>query len=239
MLKFFNMKKLLCFSMLFCSAIMYSQNVGINATGAIPATSAMLDVASTTSGVLVPRMTQAQRNAIATPATGLLIYQTDVVAGFYYYNGTAWVSFSQNLYLNTYQVPGTGGVTASSTTWQNLPGLSTTINLTQNAKVCITTDGGVQNAGAANTNAVIDIAVYNNGALLSDGGFKRVCAINTNAWTGLFEYWSISTVVTLPPGTYTFDVRTRKASATTSNATVSGNNTTVMQGMMTVKIVYQ
>ena len=35
-------------------------------------------------------MTLAQRNAIATPATGLLIYQTNSAPGFYYYNGTAW-----------------------------------------------------------------------------------------------------------------------------------------------------
>ncbi len=51
----------------------------------------MLDITSTTSGLLIPRMTQAQRNAIAAPATGLIIYQTDVVAGFYYFDGTQWL----------------------------------------------------------------------------------------------------------------------------------------------------
>jgi hypothetical protein len=39
-------------------------------------------------------MTLAQRNAIATPATGLLIYQTNNTPGFYYYNGTAWTAVS-------------------------------------------------------------------------------------------------------------------------------------------------
>lgn len=215
------------------------QNVGVNATGAAPNSSAMLDVASTTSGMLTPRMTQAQRNAIATPATGLLIYQTDVVPGFYYYNGTAWVTFSSNLYNNTYQVVGTAGANITGTGWTILPGLTTTITLTQNAKIFVTTDGGVQNAGAANTNSIIDIAIHNNAALLNDGGFKRVAAINTNATTGMFEYWSASTVLTLTPGVYTIDVRSRKSSATTANATVSGNNTTVLQGMMTIQIVYQ
>jgi hypothetical protein len=39
-------------------------------------------------------MTEAQRNLITTPATGLMIYQTDGTAGFYFYNGTAWTSLS-------------------------------------------------------------------------------------------------------------------------------------------------
>jgi hypothetical protein len=216
-----------------------AQNVGVNSTGAAPDASAMLDVSSTSGGMLVPRMTTAQRNAIAAPATGLLIYQTDGVAGFYYYNGTAWVTFSQNLYQNTYQVVGTGAVTASSTTWQILPGLTTTITLTQNAKVYITADGGVQNAGAASTNSIIDVAIHNNGGLLNDGGFKRVAAINTNSTTGMFEYFSMGTVLTLAPGTYTIDVRSRKSTSTTANATVSGNNSSVLQGIMTVQIVYQ
>lgn len=69
-----------------------SQNIGINTTGNTPNASAMLDVSSTTSGLLLPRMTKAQRDAIASPATGLLIYQTDNVPGFYYYNGSQWVS---------------------------------------------------------------------------------------------------------------------------------------------------
>jgi hypothetical protein len=54
----------------------YSQNVSINSTGSLPDASAMLDISSTTSGFLVPRMTTAQQNAIASPATGLLIYNT-------------------------------------------------------------------------------------------------------------------------------------------------------------------
>jgi hypothetical protein len=46
---------------------------------------------STTRGVLIPRMSQAQRVAIVAPATGLLVYQLDAPQGFYYFNGTVWV----------------------------------------------------------------------------------------------------------------------------------------------------
>ena len=66
--------------------------VAINSDGAIPNSSAMLDVVSTSRGFLAPRMTQNQRDLIATPAQGLLIYQTDNTPGFYYFNGSLWLS---------------------------------------------------------------------------------------------------------------------------------------------------
>ena len=64
--------------------------VAITTDGSAPGTSAMLDVKSTTKGMLVPRMTAAQRGLIASPVAGLLVYQTDVPIGYYFYNGTIW-----------------------------------------------------------------------------------------------------------------------------------------------------
>jgi hypothetical protein len=63
--------------------------VAINTDGTTPDNSAMLDVKSIVKGALLPRMTQAQRNAIASPANSLLIYQTDVAPGYYYNAGTS------------------------------------------------------------------------------------------------------------------------------------------------------
>ncbi|MES2774060.1 MAG: sialate O-acetylesterase [Bacteroidota bacterium] len=65
-----------------------AQGVGIGTSA--PHTSAQLEVSSTSKGLLTPRLTLAQRNLITAPATGLLIYQTDNTAGFYYYNGLSW-----------------------------------------------------------------------------------------------------------------------------------------------------
>ena len=56
--------------------------------------SSVLDVKSTAKGFLAPRMTQAQRAAISSPATGLLVYQTDGTTGYYYYNGSAWLTIA-------------------------------------------------------------------------------------------------------------------------------------------------
>ncbi len=60
-----------------CNSIIYdnSQSVGIGTT--TPSASAILDVNSTSGGVLIPRMTTAQRNAIPNPANGLIIFNTD------------------------------------------------------------------------------------------------------------------------------------------------------------------
>lgn len=57
-----------------------------------PETSSILDLTSVTKGFLTPRMTEAQRNAIASPAEGLIVYVTDIASGHYVYNGSAWVS---------------------------------------------------------------------------------------------------------------------------------------------------
>lgn len=53
-----------------------------------PDASAQLEIQSPNKGVLIPRMTMINRPA--SPATGLLIYQTDNTPGFYYFDGTAW-----------------------------------------------------------------------------------------------------------------------------------------------------
>lgn len=96
------MKHLLLLSFLLCSLTIQAQNAGIGTT--TPDPSAQLDISSTTRGLLIPRMTMAQRNAIASPATGLLIFQTDDVVGFYFYTGSSWTHLtpiSNNSWLLT------------------------------------------------------------------------------------------------------------------------------------------
>jgi hypothetical protein len=84
-----------CLALAFILGIPAHAQVAINTSGVVPNASSMLDITSTSSGMLVPRMTLAQRTAIATPATSLLVFQTNGTAGFYYYTGAAWQ------YLNT------------------------------------------------------------------------------------------------------------------------------------------
>jgi hypothetical protein len=85
---------------LFSGYHLYSQ-VGINNDNSTPDPSAMLDIKSTSKGLLIPRMDSAQRVTIPGPATGLLVYQTDGTDGFYFFNGTEWI----NLNGNTNNIP--------------------------------------------------------------------------------------------------------------------------------------
>jgi hypothetical protein len=57
-----------------------------------PAASAALDVSSSANnkGILIPRLSATQKDAIVSPAEGLLIYQTTAPIGFYYFTGSAW-----------------------------------------------------------------------------------------------------------------------------------------------------
>ncbi len=89
------------------------QSVGIGTT--TPNASAILDVNSTTKGLLIPRMTFAQRNLIPAPAAGLLIFQTNTsgveTAGFYLHDGVAWKRLAKSEDIsaggNTWTVSGT------------------------------------------------------------------------------------------------------------------------------------
>jgi len=76
-----------------------SAQVSVNTDGSSPDGSAMLDVKSTDKGMLVPRMDSTQRVAITSPAIGLLVYQTDGDDGFYFYNGSGWVSLSDATHI--------------------------------------------------------------------------------------------------------------------------------------------
>ncbi|MBS1602685.1 MAG: hypothetical protein JST42_08450, partial [Bacteroidetes bacterium] len=83
------MKQLILVFFAICVLCAFSRAQGIGIGTSSPNPSAQLDISSTTRGLLIPRMTQTQRNAIAGPAAGLLIYQTDNTAGFYYNAGTS------------------------------------------------------------------------------------------------------------------------------------------------------
>lgn len=99
---------------LFLANISFSQGVAINNDGTSADGSAMLDIKSTTSGLLIPRMNQSQRNLIASPATGLIIFQTDNTPGYYYYNGSGWQKLGTgNVESMTFNSPltSTGGST--------------------------------------------------------------------------------------------------------------------------------
>lgn len=71
--------------LLFAVNVLYAQNIGIGITN--PHASAQLDISSNNRGLLVPRLTTTQRNAIPSPAVGLLVYDSTLQDLMYFQNG--------------------------------------------------------------------------------------------------------------------------------------------------------
>jgi hypothetical protein len=109
------MKKGILASLLILAVTVMHAQVGIGT--ATPEASAAVDITAADKGLLVPRLTYLQRMGIASPATGLLVIQTDSVQGFYYNAGTPaapnWLNLSaytlqQNINTNGKFISGDG-----------------------------------------------------------------------------------------------------------------------------------
>lgn len=96
-----------------------SQSLSVNTTGAVANASSILDVSSTTKGVLIPRMDKTAKGLIATPANGLLVYQTGPDSiGFHYYDlpNTKWVYINASGFstdTTAWKITGNSNITAS------------------------------------------------------------------------------------------------------------------------------
>ncbi len=123
-----------------------SQGVAINSDGSDPHSSAILDISSTSQGVLFPRMTLAQRNAIVNPASGLIVFVTKD-SSCYKFDGSGWeeqlsASSSGDLTLQGNLIGGMLLDTLEGSTYTTVQDF---VNLTQSAGVLeggIITDNG-------------------------------------------------------------------------------------------------
>ncbi|KUG06715.1 beta strand repeat-containing protein [Solirubrum puertoriconensis] len=153
-------------------ALAQTAGVGIGSASFTPDGSALLELRSTTQGILAPRMTSAQRTAIANPAPGLLVYQTDgMLLGLWQNQGTAaapnWQrvgdglgnhAATQNLNLGTYKLVNgsSSGIGVSSMGGLEL-GTSTGNNILIGSSAGLNLSSGLYNlfvghqAGANNT----------------------------------------------------------------------------------------
>lgn len=95
---------------LFYYTTLTAQSFAINTDGSAANASALLDVKSTAKGILIPRMTKTERNSIAGPATGLMIFQTGPDSiGFHYYNGSSWSWVSSSTNGGDWKLTGNSG----------------------------------------------------------------------------------------------------------------------------------
>ena len=152
---------------------MYSSaQVGIGTSN--PDASAALEIQSTSRGLLIPKLSKIQRDAINSPAVGLLLYQTDNNPGFYYYNASnTWIRIGSN---NTSNIAAnTASITANindialkaplaSPTFTGTPSLPTgTTGITQspaNNSTAIATTAYVDNAASTASRPLTDGNIF-------------------------------------------------------------------------------
>lgn len=140
--------------------------------------------------------------------------------------------------VNRYHVYGTAGRTGvSSTALTVQPGMSQTITLAAPSTVIIWATIGALNTSVGGTAySLVDMVVHINGNPLANGGWNRMFITNTSAVTGMGNC-AINTMVTLPAGTHTIDLRTNRSSGN-SIVTIGGNSALeVNPGEMTIMVL--
>ena len=122
---------------------------------------------------------------------------------------------------HVYGTAGRLGVTSTAAIAQ--PGLTQTFNLTAPATVIIWATIGTRNtvttAGAWSN---VDMIIYLNGNFLPNGGWNRFSTVNSSAAANAFNTCAINTMITLPAGTHTINLRTARSNGTTS-VDIGGN----------------
>lgn len=129
------------------------------------AASAVLDIESTTQGVLLPRMTTTQRNAISGPATGLIVYDT-TDNEFDYFNGTTWTPIRDT---NIYNSDGT--LTSSRTVTMGNNSLTFRTNA-QSFRITNISDGTSTSIIGATMSIGPDLYIDQNQILSGRNGFR-------------------------------------------------------------------
>jgi hypothetical protein len=130
------MKKVILVLAFFLVFLNGNAQTGIGTT--TPDASAKLEVAATNKGFLLPRMTATQRAAIASPATGLMVYQTDAPSGFYVNTGSSgtpnwlrisndWIKSGNDISYTTGNVSTTGNLTGGNVSTSTISGFAANV----------------------------------------------------------------------------------------------------------------
>ncbi len=161
---------LVSFLLLLSSVNAFAQ-IGIGTS--TPAPTAALDVSSTgnNKGILIPRLSAAQKDAIVNPAEGLMIFQTTAPSGFYYYISGAWKLIINQMDLASGNAANVTGIILGANGGTGVANTDKTITLGGN----LTTSGAF--ATTLNTTGATNITLPTTGTIAT-------IAANVNAQTG-------------------------------------------------------
>ncbi len=147
-----------------------------------PNASAILDLTATDKGLLVPRMTLAQKNAIPTPATGLIVFQTDGTSGTYQYNGSTWGIILSG--TDAWRITGNTGTSATSNFIGTTDAVDfiTKTNGTERIRVSSTGNIGIGNASPG---SALDVkgTIRLSGSTSGYVGFSPAAAAGSTTYT--------------------------------------------------------
>ncbi len=203
---------------LFTTSSLFSQNVGINTTGAAPSVNAILDLNTgnaNNTGAIIPNVTLGASLAtfnppIANPATagdvGMMVYNIGgtQAAGYYYWSGTTWVSAGGG--LTSVTAPSTAtSANVNSATLVAIPGLTQTINLNVTSNVLVSTNGY-----CTMTNGSVAVWALAYVWIDVDGVFSFLQAVNLCTYTNSHfignNSWSGTMTFNLAPGAHTIAI---------------------------------
>ena len=193
---------------IFQSIAGFTQNVAINNDNSLPDNSAILDLKSSSKGLLVPRMLASDIALISNPATGLIVFQKDGVAGFYYNKGTpgspVWQLLGTTVTPAVISVSGYAGAVgtiAGSSTGFVFAGPSTTVTVAAGQKIISSASAGL---GLTSGSLTIDVAIcyqpIAGGTITPFVGVSNYISVYVTTTRGLFA--ADGTVSGLTAGQY-------------------------------------
>lgn len=182
------------------------------------------------SGFIPPKMTQSQRDAIADPAVGLLIYQTNATPGYYYYTGSSWQSIgsggggggSSFDVLATFLNNTNSTVNANSTAYTSLS--SGAFNATLASRVVIFPNSGylknffilASGLQPASGSIVITFMKGSNTASIANTALSVTIPLSTDAGAGTI-YSDTENSISVSAGDFAVISNVNNASATSLN----------------------
>lgn len=207
------------------------QNISINATGANPDTSAMLDISSTTKGFLLPRMTNTQISSIPLPALGLITYSTTDNTFKYNIGSTSSPSWATFLSTNSsWNINGNSGCNSGTDFFGTTNNASLRFRVHNNEKMVLDSNGRV-GIGTTAPTAVLHLLAGTTSANTAPLKFTSGVSSQTTLETGAVNYNGAD--LTLSDASYAYTInKSLNGSATidfgaTGGAAVSDATITV------------
>ncbi len=155
--------------------------VAINNDGTAADESAQLEIKSTSKGILIPRLTQLQRDAMPMPTESLLIFQTDNTPGYYYFDGIDWLMLSTSAAAGSgWELTGNAGTDPSNNFMGTTDNSDLLFRVNNVEKLRLKTNGALEPLNCGNSVFIGEGAGVNDDLVGNESTFVGFYAGNSN-----------------------------------------------------------